>query len=119
MTGGCTRTDRRALETCGPNATGSRQTKRGEVTQRPKHAGKHTDASGLAKRVKRELCHDIENKWGLSRSISEGKMPMLPSALERRRQEALERYLAGDPIEVICREMGCAKSWLYKWKKRY
>ncbi len=43
----------------------------------------------------------------------------LPSALQRRRQEALKRYLAGDPIEVICREMGCAKSWLYKWKKRY
>jgi hypothetical protein len=42
-----------------------------------------------------------------------------PSALQRRRQEALERYLAGDPIEVICREMGCAKSWLYKWKNRY
>ena len=43
----------------------------------------------------------------------------LPSALQRRRQEALQRYLAGDPIEVICREMGCAKSWLYTWKTRY
>src|SRR3989441_7344226 len=43
----------------------------------------------------------------------------LPSALQRRRQEALKRYLAGDPMEVICREMGCAKSWLYTWKKRY
>ena len=42
-----------------------------------------------------------------------------PAALQRRRQEALERYLAGDPIDVICREMGCSKSWLYKWKKRY
>lgn len=42
-----------------------------------------------------------------------------PAALQRRRQEALERYLAGDPIEVICREMGCSKSWLYKWKNRY
>jgi hypothetical protein len=48
-----------------------------------------------------------------------GKTPTLPSALERRRQEALERYLAGDPIEVSCREMGCAKSWLYTWKNRY
>src|SRR5439155_12122949 len=48
-----------------------------------------------------------------------GKTPTLPSALQRRRQEALQRYLAGDPIEVICREMGCAKSWLYKWKNRY
>jgi transposase-like protein len=43
----------------------------------------------------------------------------LPSALQRRRQEALERYLAGDPIAVICHEMGCAKSWLYTWKQRY
>ena len=42
-----------------------------------------------------------------------------PAALQRRRQEALERYLAGDLIEVICREMGCSKSWLYKWKKRH
>jgi hypothetical protein len=42
----------------------------------------------------------------------------LPSALPRRRQEALERSLAGDPIEVICREIGWAKSWLSKWKKR-
>jgi transposase-like protein len=43
----------------------------------------------------------------------------VPSALQRRRQEGLERYLAGDPIEVICQEMGCAKGWLYKWKNRY
>jgi hypothetical protein len=42
-----------------------------------------------------------------------------PAALQRRRQEALERYLAGDLIDVICREMGCSKSWLYKWKKRH
>jgi hypothetical protein len=42
-----------------------------------------------------------------------------PSALQRRRQEAIERYLAGEPIEGICREMGCSKSWLYKWKNRY
>ena len=44
---------------------------------------------------------------------------MSPSVLQRRRQEGLERYLAGDPIEVICQEMGCSKSWLYKWKNRY
>ena len=42
----------------------------------------------------------------------------MPSALQRRRQEALKRYLAGDPSEVICREMGCAKSWVYTWKHR-
>jgi len=38
---------------------------------------------------------------------------------EHRRHQALARYLAGDPIETICRELHCAKSWLYKWKARY
>lgn len=47
-----------------------------------------------------------------------GETRISPEALQRRRQEVLERYLAGDPIAVICREMGCAKSWLYKWKNR-
>jgi transposase len=47
------------------------------------------------------------------------KTPTLLSAHERRRQEAVARYLAGDRIEVICQEMGCSKSWLYKWKTRY
>lgn len=41
------------------------------------------------------------------------------ASIVRRRQEALERYLAGDPIEVICQQLGCSKSWLYKWKNRY
>lgn len=50
---------------------------------------------------------------------AEGATRPAPSALQQRRHEALERYLAGEPIAVICREMGCAKSWLYKWKKRY
>ena len=36
-----------------------------------------------------------------------------------RRQRASARYLDGDPIETLCREMGCSKSWLYKWKNRY
>jgi transposase-like protein len=48
-----------------------------------------------------------------------GPMPAPPAALHLRRQDAIERYLAGDPIETICREMGCSKSWLYKWKNRY
>jgi transposase-like protein len=48
-----------------------------------------------------------------------GETRTSPSTLQRRRQEVLERYLSGDPIEVICREMGCSKSWLYKWKNRY
>jgi len=38
---------------------------------------------------------------------------------EDRRHQAMARYLAGDKIEVICRDLHCAKSWLYKWKARY
>jgi transposase-like protein len=41
------------------------------------------------------------------------------SARHLRRPDAIERYLAGDPIETICREMGCSHSWLYKWTNRY
>lgn len=37
----------------------------------------------------------------------------------QRRQQAVARYLAGDKIEDICKQMGCSKSWLYKWKNRY
>ena len=48
-----------------------------------------------------------------------GPVPAPPSALHLRRQDAIEPYLAGDPIETICQEMGCSKSWLYKWKQRY
>jgi len=48
-----------------------------------------------------------------------GRMRLSPAALQQRRQEAMERYRAGEPIEVIYREMGCCKSWLYKWKNRY
>jgi transposase-like protein len=38
---------------------------------------------------------------------------------EHRRHQAIARYLAGDKIEAICRDLHCAKSWLYKWKARY
>ena len=48
-----------------------------------------------------------------------GETRTAPSALQRQRQEVRARSLAGDPIEGICREMGCAKSWLSQWKKRY
>jgi hypothetical protein len=46
-------------------------------------------------------------------------MPALLSAFHLRRQDASERSLAGDPIEATCREMGCAKSGLYKGENRY
>jgi transposase len=48
-----------------------------------------------------------------------GNMPAPLSALQLRRQDAVKRYLAGDPIEAICRELGCSKSWWYTWKTRY
>ncbi len=38
---------------------------------------------------------------------------------EQRRQRAIDRYLAGDPIEDICQALACSKSWLYKWRDRY
>ena len=43
----------------------------------------------------------------------------MAKAHEQRRQRALDRYLAGDPIEDICRELACSKSWLYTWRDRY
>jgi len=43
----------------------------------------------------------------------------MAKAHEQRRQRAIDRYLAGDPIEDICRDLACAKSWLYKWRDRY
>ena len=43
----------------------------------------------------------------------------MAKAQEQHRQRAIDRYLAGDPIEDICRDLACAKSWLYKWRDRY
>jgi putative transposase len=43
----------------------------------------------------------------------------MAQAHAQRRQRAIDRYLAGDPIEDICRELACSKSWLYKWRDRY
>src|SRR4029453_12427087 len=48
-----------------------------------------------------------------------GSGEVAPGDREYRRQLAVKRYLDGDPIERIWQEMGCAKSWLYKWKNRY
>ncbi len=37
---------------------------------------------------------------------------------EHRRQRAIDRDLAGDPIEDSCRAWACAKSWRYTWRDR-
>ena len=42
----------------------------------------------------------------------------MATAQEQRRQPAIARYRAGDPLEDICREWACAKSWLSKWRER-
>ena len=42
----------------------------------------------------------------------------MAKAHEQRRQRAIDRYLAGDPIEDICRAWACSKSWLYTWRDR-
>ena len=37
----------------------------------------------------------------------------------QRRQRAIDKYLADDKVEDICRQLVCSKSWLYKWRDRY
>ena len=38
---------------------------------------------------------------------------------EQRRHQAIDKYLADDKVEDICRQLACSKSWLYKWRGRY
>ena len=47
-----------------------------------------------------------------------GSGEVAPADLEYRRQLAVKRYLDGDPIERICQEMGCSKSWLYSTRSQ-
>ena len=47
------------------------------------------------------------------------KASLLSQRQEQRRQQAIDKYLAEDPIEDICRQLACSKSWLYKWRDRY
>src|SRR6266849_518926 len=92
VTGVCARTDRRSLETMGPNATGSRQTARGAVTQRARNVRTNPYVRGLAKQGTREVCHDIENKALLrpARSHREhASLAFSPSTAPSRRREAL------------------------------
>jgi hypothetical protein len=43
----------------------------------------------------------------------------MTKAHAQRRQRAINRYLAGDPLEDIGRALACAKRWRYKWRDRY
>ncbi len=118
VTGAGARTERRSLETMVPTpqeaarAIGARRHRvPGMQGRRHKHGDVPSRASERCAMTSRTNRHSPErNQRGETRTV--------PSALQRRRQEALERSLAGDPIAVICREMGCAKSWLSQWKHR-
>ena len=77
------------------------------------------EARGRAKPALRSCAMTSRTNRHYEGENPKGKTRRSPCALQRRRQEALERYVAGEPIAVMGREMGCAKSWLYKWKNRY
>lgn len=38
---------------------------------------------------------------------------------ESQRVTAIERFLAGDSIQQICKDLNRGRSWFYKWRKRY
>ena len=71
------------------------------------------------------MCQDIENKaYAEQDKLGTGKSQLVKAIpmsqrTEHRRHQALDHYLANDKIEDICRQLACAKSWLYKWRKRY
>ena len=37
---------------------------------------------------------------------------------EQRRLQAINKYLADDKVEDICRHLACAQRWLYTWRNR-
>jgi transposase-like protein len=47
------------------------------------------------------------------------KETLMSKHTEHRRHQAIDRYLAEDKVEDICRQLACSKSWLYKWRDRY
>jgi len=69
-------------------------------------------ARGLANKGNREVCHNIENKSSCRTARSDREHASLALSLQLRRQDAVKRSLAADPMEAICRELGGAKSWL-------
>src|SRR5712691_344137 len=81
--------------------------------------GRTQTHEGLPTRATEKCAMTSRTNHHAERQEQIGNMPAPLSALHLRRQDAIERYLAGDPIEAICREMGCSKSWLSTWKNRY
>jgi transposase-like protein len=66
------------------------------------------------------VCQDIENQHSAEKEQTQlEKGTPMPQRTEHRRHHALDKYLADDKIEDICRHLACSKSWLYKWRARY
>ena len=113
------RTDRRSFETGRLNVNGSRQSHLDEghgVPGMPESRHRQADLPSTSSEICAMTSRTNRHSGDQHHRV---QTPISPCVLERRRQEALERYEAGEPIEVICREMSCSKSWLYKWKNRY
>ena len=41
------------------------------------------------------------------------------AAIVRRRRAALRRWAAGEPINLICAEIGCSRASLFRWRTRF
>jgi hypothetical protein len=102
------------------NAKGSRQTKRGQVTTyHESQPGRPPRHERLSTTVAEKCAMPSRTNHHAESPEQVGPTPRRLSALPLRRQGAIERSLAGDPMEAICRETGCSTSWLSTWKKRY
>ncbi|MBM3226811.1 MAG: helix-turn-helix domain-containing protein, partial [Candidatus Tectomicrobia bacterium] len=75
-------------------------------------------SSGMGGRIPPDgLAGFLRIRWQLSPGL--GGRNHRNTHTAHRRHQALDRYLADEKIEDICRHLACAKSWLYKWRKRY
>src|SRR5216683_1088954 len=94
VTGVCTRTDRRSLETRVPTPQEAARPLEAKGHSVPRNARTNPYVRGLAKQGNREVCHDIENKssWRPARSKREhASLALSPATAPSRRREALPR----------------------------
>ena len=80
--------------------------------------GRTPPPEGLPTRATEKCAMTSRTNHHAERPEQIGNIPVPLSALQLRRQDAVKRSLAGDPIATICRELGCAQSWLPTWKMR-
>src|SRR2546425_9312203 len=81
--------------------------------------GRTPPPEGLPTRATEKCAMTSRTNHHAERPEQIGNIPVPLSALQLRRQDAVKRSLAGDPIAAICRELGCSQSWLSTWKTRY